>query len=380
MRILHVDHSPLQGGAERSVLELARAQISMGHQVRVAVGRAGTFSGALSAAGVDWRDLEWSERYVNATRVGRSSDLAAALPDAALAAASLRRLVTRWDPDVVQAHTRKAQLVASVALTGVRTSLVWHLRDDMPDRPPLRASIGVAMRRAHHAVALSEWLAHSYASRGALPRSGRIGIVPSGVDASRLATLPTPWLDGRRAPVVGFVGQIAAWKAPHLLVDAAEQLAGVGATFRIIGDVWFPAAEQGYGRWLRKRVDASPSREVVEWLPATARPEEAFDAIDILVHTSVKPEPFGRVLVEAMAARRPIVALLRGSALELLDESCAVFAASANGAAIAAALGALLADGARARELAARASERAGRYSPAAVAARMEAEYERLRR
>lgn len=380
MRILHVDHSPLLGGAERSVLELARAQQAAGHSVVVAVGQRGAFSETLTAAGVEWRDLEWSERYVNATRVGRSWDLLAGLPDVARAAGGLRRLIVRLRPDVVQAHTRKAQLVATLATAGVDSAFVWHLRDDLPSRAPLRASITLAMRRADHAVALSDWLIRSYESRGAVPRSGRIGRVPSGIDATALTALSTPWLDGRRPPVVGYVGQIARWKAPHLLVDAAEQLADVEATFRIIGGVWFPAAEWAYGQWLERRLARAGESARIDWRGATARPEEAFAQIDLLVHTSVEPEPFGRVLVEAMAGRRPIVALNRGAARELLDDSTAVLVDEPDGRAIAGAVRALLAHPDQARQQAERAAGRAAAYAPAAVAAQMDAEYARLRR
>lgn len=380
MRILHVDHSSVLGGAERSVLELAVAQRAGGHEVRVAVGRTGPFADALGRRDVDWQDLGWSERYLNAPQLSPSIELVAGLPDLARAAAGLRRAVRRWGPDIVQAHTRKSQLVASLALADVDVPLVWHLRDDLPTRPPIRALIALAMRRADHAVALSRWLANSYASRRALPRSGRIGVVPSGIDPAPLAGLDTPWLDGERDAVVGYVGQIARWKGPHLLIDAAESLVGQPVSFRIIGGVWFPAAEGRYGRWLAARLADSPARDRIKWLPATDRPEQAFAEIDVLAHMSLAPEPFGRVLVEAMAARRPIVALSRGSAAELLDDSTAVFAERSDGPAVARAISAIIEDRPRARRQADDAAPIAARYEPMAIAALMDEEYARLQR
>lgn len=381
MRILHVDHSDVLGGAERSVLELAVAQRDRGHEVQVAVGRAGAFSAALSGRDVHWQDLGWSRRYLNVPQISSSLELLAGLPDVARASAALRRAVRRWPPDVVQAHTRKAQLVASLALAGVDVPLVWHLRDDIPARRPLRTIIASAMRHADHAVALSHWLAGSYGVvAGVLPRSGRIGVVPSGIDPGPLAGLPTPWLDGQREPVIGYIGQIARWKGPHLLIDAAESLPETGVTFKIVGSVWFPAAEARYGRWLEQRLAASVARDRIAWLPATDRPEDAFVQIDVLAHTSLAPEPFGRVLVEAMAARRPIIALGRGSAAELLDDSTAVFAERSDGPSIARAIAAMVGDRDRARQLATHAAGIAARYEPAAIAALMDEEYARLGR
>ena len=379
MRILHVDHSPIVGGAERSVLELARAQLARGHDVRVAVGRRGDFSALLTANAVPWHDLGWSARYVSTSRAASSLELLARAPDVIRAVMSLRGAIAEWRPDVVQAHTRKAQLIATFAVTRFDVALIWHIRDALPSRAPLRALIRRAIRRAHHAVALSDWLRQSYAESGATPRSGRIGIVPSGIDPAELAVLRTPWLAGEREPVIGYVGQVAQWKGPHLLVDAAEHMTDVRATFRIIGGVWFPASERAYGQWLRRRIASSPASDRVEWLPATARPAEAFEQIDVLAHTSLEPEPFGRVLVEAAVARRPIVALRHGSTTELLDESTAVFAAHPDGTSMAAAIKQLIDDPDRARALATQAVLSAASFTPDAVAGAMDAEYASLR-
>jgi glycosyltransferase involved in cell wall biosynthesis len=369
-----VDHSPILGGAERSVLELARAQLALGHDVSVAVGRRGPFTDALTANDIRWQELGWSERYVLTSSIASPRALLAGLPDLAKAAAALRSEVRRWRPDVVQAHTRKSQLVATLALADGQIPLIWHLRDALPRRPALRTVVMRALSRADHAVALSSWLAESYAQQDALPRSGRIGLVPSGVDSERLTGLSTAWLNGEQSPVIGFIGQIAHWKGPHLLVEAAEYLTDPSITWRIIGGVWFPS-EVAYGRWLRKRLANTRAAERIDWRPTAHGPEQAFAQIDVLAHTSISPEPFGRVLVEAMFARRPIVAMGMGSAAELLDEETAVFAERADGVAFAKAVRYLVADRERARRLVDRAAQRAARYSPAAVAALMDDEY-----
>ena len=78
-------------------------------------------------------------------------------------------------------------------------------------------------------------------------------------------------------------------------------------SFHLIGDVLFPAAERRYGEWLRQRVESSSARDRITWHPAAASPEDAMDMIDILVHTSVAPEPFGACL------SRPWQATVRSS-------------------------------------------------------------------
>ncbi len=44
--------------------------------------------------------------------------------------------------------------------------------------------------------------------------------------------------------------------------------------------------------------------------------------MDVVVHASIKPEPFGMVLIEAMAMQKPVVATKMGGPLDIiLDES-----------------------------------------------------------
>jgi glycosyltransferase involved in cell wall biosynthesis len=379
MKIVHVDHSPVFGGAERSVLELAAAQIRRGDEVIVAVGRAGKFSEALTAAGIPWLDLGLPESFVAMPATSRLHAVLALIPAYVVAAWRMRRGILRRRPDVVHVHTRKAHLVSSVAFFASSVPLVWHLRDDVAPRALARLIFRVGFRRVDHAVALTNWLADSYRAARLTPRSRRIGIVPSGVDGGALGRLPTPWLDGTRGPVVGYVGQIAAWKGVDTVVDAVDMLdAPVDRSLTIAGDVWFPVAERGYDEALDARIARSPNRARISRLHG-ATPAEAFAAVDVLVHASRRPEPFGRVLVEALAARRPVVALPRGAAPEILGEGAGVLAQTPDAAGLARGIASVLADREAAARLAAEGAARAAQFAPDVVAERMAREYEVIR-
>ncbi|BGE86677.1 MULTISPECIES: glycosyltransferase [Methylosinus] len=42
-------------------------------------------------------------------------------------------------------------------------------------------------------------------------------------------------------------------------------------------------------------------------------------AVDMVLHTSIAPEPFGRVIVEGMMAQKPVIATAAGEALEIIE-------------------------------------------------------------
>ena len=376
MDILHVDHTSVLGGAERSILELAKAQRPT-HRPTIASGSEGRLLEEAVLNGLAARSMRWPSAFAEAPA---GSPVVGSLPVLLGLAISARRLSSTIDelrPDIVHVHTRKAQLAASLA-AATRAPVVFHLRDAAPRRAALRALIGRAVRRSRHAVALSPWLAEQYRELGMLPHSGVIGIVPSGVEQRGLAALDTPWLDGSASPRIGFIGQIARWKAPHLLIEIAEQLTDEpGATFHIIGDVLFPAAEADYAQWLRHRLASSTAAARVSWHAACSSPEEAFALVDVLVHTSVEPEPFGRVIVEAMASHRPVVAFRHGGPGDILDSGSAFLADAFEARALASAVRAAIGSRRDARTVVAAAARKAAAFVPSRVAEMMDDEYQR---
>jgi glycosyltransferase involved in cell wall biosynthesis len=375
VRILHVDHSPVLGGAERSLLTLARSQVALGHDVVVAVGRPGPFQAAAAGAGIPTVDLGWPRRFVETTSGVSWLDSALTVPHLLLSAALLRRAIARRHPDVIHSHTRKAHLVSSLAAAGTGVPLIWHLRDYPPKPGPVRTALRLAIHGAAHAVALATWLGDAYGRAGLLPRSGRIDRVTSSVDPDTIAGLPTPWLDGRRPPVVGYIGNVARAKGPHLIVDVAESLADLAdVRFVVVGDVWFPSSDRGYGDWLRRRIATSPVANRIAWLP-TRSPREAFEEVDVLIHPSIEPEPFGRVLVEALLAHRPIVAFRHGGAAEILHDEVAELTPPGDIGALAAAVRRTLADPVRTRQRTVAAAIVAAEFEPKRIAQAMDLAY-----
>jgi glycosyltransferase involved in cell wall biosynthesis len=56
----------------------------------------------------------------------------------------------------------------------------------------------------------------------------------------------------------------------------------------------------------------------IHWLGFRDDIPRLMRACDLVVHFSVSPEPYGRVIVEAMMARRPVIASAHGASAELL--------------------------------------------------------------
>jgi glycosyltransferase involved in cell wall biosynthesis len=117
--------------------------------------------------------------------------------------------------------------------------------------------------------------------------------------------------------VFGVVGRLQRWKGQHVFLEAAAIVARAHASarFLIVGDTLF-GLEPEYAGELREQVRRLGIEPLVRFtglrddIPAILR------GMDVLVHTSIQPEPFGLVITEAMAMQRAIIATDAGGPQE----------------------------------------------------------------
>lgn len=174
--------------------------------------------------------------------------------------------------------------------------------------------------------------------------------VYDGIDCERFA--PGGGADVRRelgippdAPVVGIVGHIQGWKGQDLVVQAMAALRDRHPALRclIVGGVHRQGTE--YAERMRARIATERLGERVILTGARRDVAACLDAMDVAIHASTNPEPFGRVLIEAMALGRPLIAPREGGPLEIVvDGDTGILVPPRDPSALAAAIDRLIAD------------------------------------
>jgi glycosyltransferase involved in cell wall biosynthesis len=286
-------------------------------------------------------------------------------------ALALRRLRALLDVErvaLVHAQGGRSALYAALAARGRRAPVLWHARTADPDRwlDPILA------RLAHTIIANSGATACRFRPWPAT----RVIVVPNGVDLGRFTPgAADPAL--RRAlglpaggPIVGYVGRLEHGKGPDVLLAAAErlQLKVPGVALLLIGEG--PLSEA-----LTRRAAAAGVRAVFagqrDDVPALLR------LCDVLAVPS-RQEAFGRVLVEAMACRVPVVATAVGGIPEVCaDGFTGLLVPADDPDALATALAATLTDAAAtAGRVRAGAADVAARFDIRTHAARVHAVYD----
>jgi glycosyltransferase involved in cell wall biosynthesis len=125
---------------------------------------------------------------------------------------------------------------------------------------------------------------------------------------------------------------------------------GVHAVF--VGAALFGDDAQ-YAAELQSRAAALEITDRVHFLGFRDDVPALMSAVDIVVHSSTTPEPFGRVIVEAMLAERPVIATRAGGAMEIVEDGrTGMLVAPGEPAALARAITGLLNNPARAATIA----------------------------
>ena len=118
--------------------------------------------------------------------------------------------------------------------------------------------------------------------------------------------------------VIGIVGTIQRWKGQREVILAVSKLRERFPEIRclIVGGVYDPA----YDAEIRNLTEALGITKTICFLGHRTDIVDIMNAMDIVIHASIAPEPFGLVLIEAMALGKPLVASKAGGPLEIAED------------------------------------------------------------
>lgn len=388
IRVVYVDHCAQLSGGELALLRLLPSL--SGVDAHVVLGQDGPLVAKLLQAGISVEVMAMAEKARGVPRdrvvLGRLP-VTSALRSATYAirlACHLRRL----RPDLVHTNSLKAALYGGLAGRLAGVPVVWHVRDRIADDYLPCAAVRLVRSLAHRVPAAI--IANSKATLATLGETGvRQTVVPSPVivdsrwgaisrrvvhDAVRIDSgdgLARPPAQGHTADGlrVGIIGRLAPWKGQHVFLDAFDRAfpGDDGSEAVVVGSALF--GESAYEEALHEQVRGLDIQDRVIFRGFRDDICAELARLDIVVHASVIPEPFGQVIVEAMAMGLPVVAAAAGGPLEIVEhEETGLLYPPGDVESLALALKRLAGDPDLRHRLGAAAQERAGDFAPQVVA------------
>lgn len=297
LRILHVITTINRGGAENHLVDLVIGQLNAGTEVSVAYMKGdGYWRDKLISAGCSVLPL-------GLRRYGEIKPLV-----------RLGRLLREFQPDIVHAHMPPAELYSRLAMmvSGFSGSFVISKHNDE------RFFSGWGQRfvgrwvlsRAKRVIAISGAV-HRYVEANLRPQPGQVVTVHYGIDPGPYRAITPEVVSGVRvcweipegAHVIGTVARFVPQKALHVLLKAY-------ANYRTsaVRDSRLVLVGRGPLEGDLKQLAVTLGIEsVVVWAGFREDIQAVMRAFDCFALTS-EYEGFGLVLLEAMAAERPVVA------------------------------------------------------------------------
>lgn len=122
------------------------------------------------------------------------------------------------------------------------------------------------------------------------------------------------------APCIGIAGNIQEWKGQRVVVDALGLLAAERGDIHCVIAGGVHRAGEAYAADLRARIAGLGLGARVHLVGFRSDIPEIMNAWDVVVHASVRPEPFGRVILEGMLLGKPVIATAAGGVPELIAD------------------------------------------------------------
>jgi glycosyltransferase involved in cell wall biosynthesis len=240
-------------------------------------------------------------------------------------AGRLAALVREAGVDLIHARSRAPAWSAWLAAGRTGTPFVTTYHAPYGEDLPGKRWYNGVMARGERVIAISRHIAALVAERHGVPPE-RLRVIhrgvdprafdPAGVSADRMMRLLAAWRLPVDQDIVLLPGRLTRWKGQGVLIEALARMSRTDLACVLVGD------DQGRGRYAAELVTLAERLGVGERVRLVGHCEDmpaALALATVVVNASVAPEGFGRVIVEAQAMGRLVVATDHGGAAETIE-------------------------------------------------------------
>ncbi|MFT9088138.1 MAG: glycosyltransferase family 4 protein [Acetobacter okinawensis] len=312
--ILQILPALQQGGVERGTLEMAQAITQAGGRALVA-SSGGRLVPLLRSLGAEHMTLpDCGSR--NPAHVLRNARM-------------LARLLGEHNVALVHARSRIPAWTARLACRRTRTPFVTTWHGVHANTIPGKKLYNSVLASGDRVIAISAHIGRMLRQEYHVPPE-RLRVIPRGADIAqfsphavsgqRMHQLAEQWNIPAGSAIILMPGRLSAWKGQSLVLQALAQLeAGLPE------QPWhcvFAGSDKENGRYVGELTQLASSLGLDDRIRFAGHCEDmpaAMALATMVLVPSLRPEPFGRVVVEAQAMCRPVIVSHHGAAVETVE-------------------------------------------------------------
>lgn len=312
LRVAYIDHTAKWSGGEVALFNILT---HIGEQIDplVILAEDGALAERLREKGMDVRIIPLDESIRSRGRNAVNLGAPAAAFKLLAYGRKLAPLLKAEKVDCVHTNSLKSALYGAIAAKIAGVPLIWHIRDHI-GAPYLKPIVAKGIRLLSRLLP-NGVIANSHSTLNALelPRSKKTLVVYS---AFAKAIGNGIGMRDQKDFNVLLVGRLAHWKGQHIVLEAAKSFKNEPRVkFWLAGDALF--GEEAYKQELLQKIKNDELTNV-SMLGHVDDIQGLMNTADLLIHTSVTPEPFGQVIVEGMAAGLLMIASNEGGPREIV--------------------------------------------------------------
>lgn len=308
--ILQIVPALKSGGVERGTIEIARAIAKAGWKSLV-VSSGGPLVPSVSYVGGQHVELPVASK--NPFRIWRNIS-------------AIEQLIYKHKVDIVHARSRAPAWSAYFAAkrAGVHFVTTFHGVYGLKKR--WKRKYNAIMTRGERIIAVSHFIAKHIKSEYPAVNAEAVRVIHRGVDPKifsphmmhpqRMMELARAWHVPEHLPIILFPGRVTRWKGQDVFIEALGRLPHRHFMALIVGD---DEGHEPYKKELEALIAKHHLEGHVRFVGMTPHMAEAYTLARFVVATSTEPEAFGRVVLEAQAMGRPVIATNHGGARETVN-------------------------------------------------------------
>lgn len=321
-KILYINHVGFISGAERVLINLLSRIDRKKYEPIVAAPSKGTFLAEISKLNIKTYQIDTPLL----TRPKSPIHLTKYIPKFWYVTRQLKRIIAEEKIDILHANSFIAMLYSCSAAKRTNRPIIWHMHDIVTPRWFNQQFMRFAGNRASRIIAVSNAVKARLIKLGVQPK--KCMVIYNGMDCSQnnqsvseeqIRKMKSELNISSKAIVIGMFGQIAHWKGQHVLIRAASTIIQRNSQvyFIIVGDIINELANE----YKQQIIDLIKDLEISNRIILTGFRTDIpilMQIVDIMVHSSVLPDPLPTVLLEAMVYQKPVIATRVGGVPEIV--------------------------------------------------------------
>lgn len=228
---------------------------------------------------------------------------------------------------LVYSHTLAA-LIGIVFAEKRQIKHLWHVQEIIAK--PKMFNIGfkkLLSKKSNHKVVYDLIATMNFWIKGNKSLAAKSEAVWNGIETDNVPTFSTERIQEVRCNffkaiedeiVIALVGRINSWKGQQLLLKAFNILSKTNKNIKLVYLGSAPPNQEIFEIELKDKIKDFKLDERVIIIPFQKEISKFWNSIDIAVVPSTEPEPFGMVVIEAMLAKKPVVASNHGGPTEIV--------------------------------------------------------------